>query len=437
MKMAILCSNSYLICLFSLLTLFTSCSQSVNPEDTQKKFSINDYDVHFEEIIGFEDLPIITTNFAFSPDNQKLLIIGQTGWVHGFEFNHSDSNWQLKGKFELSEVGIINGGIGLTAVAFDPNFKNNSSFYLGYSLGDNTEERISSFRWKSPFVNSLETKTKIIHIPRPQTKLLIHGMSSMEFSNDNNLYITIGESNRQDTAQSPHHLNGKLLRIKPNHLGGYEIPESNPFTETDSVRDEILSFGLRSPFRLTTHKEFVFIGDVGHKSFEELNFYKPGVTNFGWPLCEGSCSDTIDNTNHLWTSFTDSLTDPLLSYERSGEYSFDDPVLINTTRASIAVGPYLFINDLSEDDLINNPLLHFQEHLFFFDIQIGFIRSVYLPENQLNQVYTPKSEHFAHLTYISSMKQNNQGQIFLTRLADDTYDVTKSSWLEMKLIPKN
>jgi hypothetical protein len=423
--------------LFFLLAFLISCSQLVTNGDSRSGFNLSNYDVQFKEIIGFEDLPIISTNFAFSPDDQKLIIIGQTGWVHGFEFRESDSTWQLQGKFVLNEVGIIKGGIGLTAVAFDPNFKNNASFYLGYSLGDNTEERISSFRWKTPFGNSLESKTQIIHIPRPQTKLLIHGISSIEFSDDNNLYITLGESNRQDTAQSSHHLNGKLLRIKPNHLGGYEIPESNPFTKIDSVRDEILSFGLRSPFRLTTHKEFVFIGDVGHKSFEELNFYKPGITNFGWPICEGPCSDTLGNLNHLKSPYTDSLTNPLLSYERSGDYSFDDPVLINTTRASIAVGPYLYVKHLSEDDLINNPMLHLAEHLFFFDIQIGFIRLVHLPEDQLSQLSIPKSEHFAHLTYISSMKQNNKGQIFLTRLADDSYDVTKSSWLEMKLIPKN
>ncbi len=94
-------------------------------------------------------------------------------------------------------------------------------------------------------------------------------------------------------------LNGKLLRINP--VTGDGIP-SNPFYDPAfprAPRSRVWAMGFRNPFRFTIRPNTgstnmltgdigeVYLGDVGHTSFEELNIIKEAATNCGWPIFEG------------------------------------------------------------------------------------------------------------------------------------------------------
>jgi PKD repeat protein/glucose/arabinose dehydrogenase len=85
-------------------------------------------------------------------------------------------------------------------------------------------------------------------------------------------------------------LSGKILRVNPETGFGYpDNPHWNG--NPNSFDSKIWARGLRNPFRLfvrpnTPLPGTLYIGDVGLKSWEELNV-SYGGENFGWPCWEG------------------------------------------------------------------------------------------------------------------------------------------------------
>jgi glucose/arabinose dehydrogenase len=87
-----------------------------------------------------------------------------------------------------------------------------------------------------------------------------------------------------------------VLRINVDGTGGgpygtYSIPSSNPYVGR-SGRDEIWSYGLRNPWRLSFDRANgnLFIADVGQGSWEEVNresYGQPAGRNYGWRVMEG------------------------------------------------------------------------------------------------------------------------------------------------------
>lgn len=93
-------------------------------------------------------------------------------------------------------------------------------------------------------------------------------------------------------------LRGKIICIKVNEDGGYDIPEGNLFPKgTAKTRPEIYTMGHRNPYRISVDpkKGYVYCGDVGPDARED-KFETPGTRgydevgqaraagNFGWPL---------------------------------------------------------------------------------------------------------------------------------------------------------
>lgn len=112
-----------------------------------------------------------------------------------------------------------------------------------------------------------------------------HQGGAMRFGADGKLYVTIGEHNTRDPAQSFESLHGKILRLNPDG----SIPEDNPFHDkTAGKYRAIYAMGLRNPFGLAVDRVSgrMFINDVGQELFEEIDEVAPGA-NYGWPLAEG------------------------------------------------------------------------------------------------------------------------------------------------------
>src|SRR5438093_4718044 len=100
-------------------------------------------------------------------------------------------------------------------------------------------------------------------------------------------------------AQLVDSLSGKIVRIDPNTGDG--LP-SNPFYDPASprsARSRVWCLGLRNPYRFAlrpgtgshspadVNPGVLYIGDVGWKTFEDLNVATGPGQNFGWPLYEG------------------------------------------------------------------------------------------------------------------------------------------------------
>ena len=112
-----------------------------------------------------------------------------------------------------------------------------------------------------------------------------HQGGAMRFGTDGKLYVTIGEHNTRDPAQSFESLHGKLLRFNADG----SIPEDNPFRDkTAGKYRAIYAMGLRNPFGLAVDRASgrMFINDVGQELFEEIDEAAPGA-NYGWPAAEG------------------------------------------------------------------------------------------------------------------------------------------------------
>ena len=100
-------------------------------------------------------------------------------------------------------------------------------------------------------------------------------------------------------AQMLGSLNGKIVRLDP--LTGDGVP-GNPFYDASnprSARSRLWAMGFRNPFRMNlrpgtgsanpadARPGSLYIGDVGHQTWEELNVCTGRGQNFGWPLFEG------------------------------------------------------------------------------------------------------------------------------------------------------
>jgi glucose/arabinose dehydrogenase len=97
-----------------------------------------------------------------------------------------------------------------------------------------------------------------------------------------------------NSGQDPGTLLGTILRLDVDQsAANYAIPDTNPFVENASGRQEIWAWGLRNPWRFSFDRLTgdLFIADVGQNLWEEIHFQpadSPGGENYGWNILEGS-----------------------------------------------------------------------------------------------------------------------------------------------------
>jgi glucose/arabinose dehydrogenase len=215
-------------------------------------------------------------------------------------------------------VGDSGSEQGLLSVAFPPDYASKGYFYVDYTdlSGDTV---VARYRITSdPDVADPDSEEVILTVDQPYTN---HNGGQLAFGpNDGYLYISMGDGGSggdpQNNAQSPASLLGKILRIdveptqvisanftlylpivfaenNPVSHSSYDIPASNPYTQTSGYRGEIWALGLRNPWRFAFDRQTgdLYIGDVGQGEREEID-YQPatstGGENYGWNIMEGS-----------------------------------------------------------------------------------------------------------------------------------------------------
>jgi glucose/arabinose dehydrogenase len=288
------------------------------------------------EKVGQFDRPVYVTG---APGFPKLLfVVEQPGRVAVLSGGHRlpHAFLDIRGM-----VGYDEAERGLLSIAFPPDYRQRSSFYV-YYVNKAGNIRVDEFKRAGATRAAVGSQRQVIEIPHPVNAN--HNGGQMQFLNDL-LYFATGDGGSggdpPNNAQNKDVLLGKLLRIdpRPASRAPYSVPPSNPFVGAPG-RDEIYSYGLRNPFRfsfdtVSAKQPRIAIGDVGQNKFEELDYTTvaaAGGANFGWDALEGFAPYTEENSG---TADPGGTTKPIFAYPHSrdgscsiiGGYVVADPQL--------------------------------------------------------------------------------------------------------------
>ncbi|MCH8243720.1 MAG: PQQ-dependent sugar dehydrogenase [Planctomycetes bacterium] len=222
--------------------------------------------------------------------------------------------------------GSLNSEQGLFALAFHPDFANNSFFYVNYT-NNGGDTRVSRFTANDADNGDSGSEFVILSISQPQSN---HNGGWLAFGpNDGFLYIATGDGGDADDEGFGHtagtgngqditnNLLGKMLRIDVDGGSPYAIPPDNPFVGITGD-DEIWAYGLRNPWRNAFDPSTgdLYIADVGQNAWEEISFQPASSTggeNYGWRCREGAHDFNI-SANCAGETFVD----PIHEYSHGG-----------------------------------------------------------------------------------------------------------------------
>lgn len=239
---------------------------------------------------GFE----YPTSMAFLPDG-RIIVAEQAGRLRLIK------NGTLLSTPLLQINVYANGEAGLTGVVVDPDFDVNGYVYVYYTVpGSPLHNRISRFRVVGDQAVAGSATTILDLDPLGYAEQ--HNGGTMRFGPDGKMYVGVGESRVPDNAQNLDKYLGKLLRINPDGTA----PEDNPFPVGSAQRRRIWAYGLRNPFSFSIQPVTgrIYVNDVGEGSWEEIDDATTGGQNFGWPLVEGTGTDS-------------SYTNPVFAYDHT------------------------------------------------------------------------------------------------------------------------
>lgn len=266
------------------------------------------------------------TEMTILPDNDVLI-----GQRRGEIMHYSAETKELKqvAYLDVYHKSLTNPDLnaeeGLMGLQKDPDFAQNNWIYVYYApMGNESVNRLSRFKFKDG-VFDLDSEQKILDVGS-QREICCHTGGSIAFGPGGLLFLSTGDNStpfdekdvkyvnsgyaplndipgkqQYDARRSSGNTNdlrGKILRIKVNEDGSYDIPEGNLFpVGTDKTRPEIYTMGHRNPYRISVDPKngYLYWGDVGPdaredslstrgpRGYDEMNQARE-AGNFGWPL---------------------------------------------------------------------------------------------------------------------------------------------------------
>lgn len=331
--------------LFSILAIAWSCGNDTStaaidgspPPDA----AASDAQVTSAPTIGFQEIALpgdmgYHTEFRFLPGTSEILLVEIDGDIHHLRID--DDALTLLGSFSIPVYS--SSSCGALSLAVDPNFQENSFLYVGHCTSKQ-HSAITRFVFDSSNYDEIaSTAAPIISVGDDAAEYPWHNVGSIGFDADGYLWALFGEKALGSPAQDLTNNLGTLVRIVPNREpqgSGYAPAPNNPFIgPDDGMSDDVIAFGLRSPWRGTLDSlGRYWIADVGGSQYEELNVLLTGPgaqRNFGWPMQEGaicdddSCASLFRLPVAAWSHATD---DP---------YVLEDPETVPTNSRVAYVG---------------------------------------------------------------------------------------------------
>jgi glucose/arabinose dehydrogenase len=227
---------------------------------------------------------------------------------------------------------------GLLGLAFDPAFTQNGYVYIDYTANDASVQVVRyTVSPGQPDQVDPSTASTVMSIPK---RSKFHNGGTLAFGPDGYLYVSVGDDEASEEAQTLSSIYGKILRIDVDSAPPYTIPPSNPFVDRPGARGEIWAYGYRNPWRFSFDRATgdMWIGDVGDARWEEVDMQPAssrGGENYGWPYFEGAECMSPEHCQ-------DALVQPLATYGHNmncavmGGYVYRGPTVPAFT------GHYLF-----------------------------------------------------------------------------------------------
>jgi glucose/arabinose dehydrogenase len=189
---------------------------------------------------------------------------------------------------------------GLMGMAIHPEFNTGKSFvYIAYtyqSLSTTLRTtRIQRYTFNSATQVLENPVTVLENIPGSND----HNAGRMTIGPDLKLYYSLGDmgagqfsnTTRPNNAQVVNNLEGKVLRLNLETIGGSWIPTDNPFTD-GGAKTAVFSLGHRNPQGLVwgnvSGQNHLYSTEHGPYSDDEINIISSGA-NYGWPQIIGFC----------------------------------------------------------------------------------------------------------------------------------------------------
>lgn len=260
--------------------------------------------------------------------NLDILIAQRRGEI--LLFSQEDSLLSTAANLDVYyQTGIrgVNAEEGVLGIKADPNFEENNHVFVFYSPADTSVNRLSRFTFNGEQLD-MESETTVLEF-YSQRMICCHTGGSIAFGGDGLLYLSTGDNstpfNQQDTpyvnngfapidhregseqfdamrsSGNANDLRGKILRIRVNDDGSYDIPEGNLYPEgQEGTRPEIYVQGNRNPYRISVDQKngFLYWGEVGPdasndslqtrgpRGYDEVNQAQEAGF-YGWPMFIG------------------------------------------------------------------------------------------------------------------------------------------------------
>lgn len=304
-------------------------------------------------------------------------------------------------KIQMTEQGLL-------GMAFSPHFATDHRFYLYYT--DNNGDTVVSRYSVSSKIKADKSSEEILLTQAQDFKN--HNGGWIDFGPDGMLYIGLGDGGRaNDTKQRAQDLTtllGKLLRVDVSSEEGYQVPADNPFFESESARPEILSYGLRNPWRCSWVGKSLIVADVGQNAWEEVNVVENKDlfnANFGWPQREGTHKTRNQKAKKKNLG---KLIEPVYEYQHDGN---------DTGGFSITGGA-----------IYNGSVKELQGRYVFADYVKPHIWSAKIAENKFTDLKHHKADFAQNgkeIKQVASFASDPQGEMYIISHQGQIYKITE------------
>ncbi len=233
-----------------------------------------------------------TTDMQALPGDDRLFLVTRDGLIRIIE----DGTFLADPFLDLTADVLTEGSSerGMLGLAFHPDFGANRHFYVFYTdrLG---HSQVYEYEVDASDPNRADPSTArpVITFEQRETSPT-HKGGQLQFGDDGYLYVAVGDGGGSgdplDHGENPRTELGTIIRIDVDSGDPYAIPPDNPFADGKEGLPEVWAYGLRNPWRFSFDGSHIYISDVGHVSWEEVNVAdaSEGGIDYGWNRMEGT-----------------------------------------------------------------------------------------------------------------------------------------------------